>query len=125
MKKLLVLTTFLLSIYHMNALQIELHRGDEPEEIEINTQQGGDDNPTSLNFESVQAFKTSNSVIVGIENYSGNVAVVITGPGGSILSAHNHVVNSGCITTDTSLLLPGIYSLYIYTSATYVGYFTK
>ena len=126
MKKLLfIFVVIFLSAFQVNAMLPVCDDGDDPEEIELNQQQGGDENPTSLNLLSVRAFKTSQGIIVNLSNYTGNVAIVVTGTGGSILSAHNQIIDIGSIFINTTSLPSGSYTLLIYVNNTYVGYLTK
>lgn len=127
MKKLMIiLTALMLSAFPMHAFIPDGDDGEDPEEIELQNQQGGNGEiPTSINQTHVSAFKTSNFLTIYISGYSGNVAVSIIGPSSHIILGNNLVNGSRILVIDISSLASGDYLIFIQANSLYYGSFLK
>lgn len=122
---MILFAAMMFSAFQLNAV-IPSNDGDDPETIELTQQNGGEENPNSLNPVFVSAYKTSTTVVVEISGYSGNVVAAIWGTGGNILSDNNPIYGSGQILMNISSLPTGTYTLYIFlNNKIYSGSFSK
>ncbi len=116
----------LLSLFPINATAPNLD-GDEndPEIVDVVQQQNNGEDPSSNSATYVRAYKTSSSLTVQIENFTGNAVVSVIGIGGYIVSDNNPIVGSGIVVLDISSLPSGQYTLFIQANHIFQGFFTR
>jgi hypothetical protein len=122
-KYFFLLTALLLVVPPLNAtFPVFIGEDGDPEEIDLNNPVNGEE-PTSLNTCTVHAFKTSDSIIVRVSGYIGNISVAIIGLGGSVYSGIRPIIGNGEVILDITSLSEGDYMIYIHTSICYQGTF--
>lgn len=121
-KYLILLTVLMLSAFTMNASVSAFDGGDDPEDINLEKQNNGDD-PTSLNPFTIHAYKTSTQIVILFSNYYGNASAFVYGLGGTAYSDEQVIMGSGFICIDISLLPTGSYTLTLFADSVYYGYF--
>mgnify|MGYP007069960622 FL=1 len=110
----------------MNAITFIPDGDDEdPEKVDVGQQQNNGEDPTSFSTTYVTAYKTSSSLTVEINNFTGNAVVSIIGINGFIASDNNPILGSGAVIVDISSLPSGQYTLYIQANQIFQGFFTR
>lgn len=124
-KYFFLLAALLLVVLPLNATLPFFAEDDEegdPEEIII--EQKGNENPTSLQICTVQAYKTNLRVYVSVNNFSGNVIAVVSGIGGSSFVSRE-ISSSALLEIDISAFNAGSYTLLVSAGNIYEGHFVK